>query len=85
MKSFKYTIQDPLGLHARPAGVLVKKAKEYKSIITIIKGGKEAQANKLMAVMALAVKTGEEVTVKVEGADEEKVCAEVEQFFRQNF
>jgi phosphocarrier protein len=78
-------IQDPLGLHARPAGVLVKKAKEYKSIITIIKGDKEAQANKLLAVMALAVKTGEEVTVKVEGADEDKVCAEVEQFFKENF
>lgn len=85
MKSFKYTIQDPLGLHSRPAGVLVKKAKEYESTITIIKGEKEAQANKLLAVMALAVKTGEEVSVKVEGADEEKVCTEVEQFFKENF
>lgn len=85
MKSFKYTIQDPLGLHARPAGVLVKKAKEYGSTITIQKGDKEAQASKLLAVMTLGVKSGEEVTVKVEGIDEDKVCAEVEQFFKANF
>jgi phosphocarrier protein len=85
MKSFKYTIQDPLGLHTRPAGVLVKKAKEYESTITIIKGEKEAQATRLMAVMALAVKTGDEVTVKVEGSDENSVCTEVEQFFKENF
>lgn len=85
MISFKYTIQDPLGLHARPAGILVKKAKEYNSVITIIKGDKEAQANKLMAVMALGVKTGEVVTVSVEGMDEDQVCADMEQFFKENF
>lgn len=85
MKSFKYTIQDPLGLHARPAGVLAKKVKEYDSIIAIVKGDKEAQTNKLMAVMSLGVKTGDEVTVKVEGADEDRACSEVEQFFKENF
>lgn len=85
MKSFKYTIQDPLGLHSRPAGVLVKKAKEYNSVITITRGDKEVQADKLMAVLTLGVKTGEEVTVKVVGEDEDRVCTEVEQFFRDNF
>lgn len=85
MKSFKYTIQDPLGLHSRPAGVLVKKAKEYNSVITITRGDKEVQADKLMAVLTLGVKTGEEVTVKVLGEDEDRVCTEVEQFFRDNF
>ena len=40
MKSFDYTITDEIGIHARPAGILAKKAKEYASRITITKGGK---------------------------------------------
>lgn len=85
MKSFQYKIQDPLGLHARPAGILVKKAKEYKSVITIVKGNKEASADRLMAVMALGIKNGEEVTVRVEGENEDRVFGEVETFFKNNF
>lgn len=72
MKSFDYTITDEIGIHARPAGILAKKAKEYASRITITKGGKTAEAQKLMAVMSLGVKKGETVTVSAEGEDEEK-------------
>lgn len=85
MKSFKYTIKDPLGLHARPTGVLVKKAKEYESIITIIKGEKKALASKITAVMTMGVKNGDEIIVNIEGTDEEKACIELEQFFKENF
>lgn len=84
MKSFEYTITDEVGIHARPAGLLVKKVKEYASTITITKDGKSAEAKKLMAVMALGVKKGETVTVSVEGDDEDKACAEVEAFFKEN-
>lgn len=34
MKQFQYTIKDELGVHARPAGLLVKLAKQYTSTIT---------------------------------------------------
>ena len=44
MKSFEYTITDPVGLHARPAGVLAKEAKKYTSIISITKGEKTVDA-----------------------------------------
>ena len=63
MKSFNYTITDEVGIHARPAGTLAKKVKEYASTVVIAKGEKSAQAQKLMAVMSLGVKKGETVTV----------------------
>lgn len=84
MKSFDYTITDEIGIHARPAGILAKKAKEYTSRITITKGGKTAEAQKLMAVMSLGVKKGETVTVSAEGEDEEKAVADMETIFKEN-
>lgn len=84
MKVFEYTITDEVGIHARPAGVLAKKVKEYASKVTITKGGKSAEAQKLMAVMSLGVKKGETVTVSVEGEDEEKAFPEIEAFFKEN-
>ena len=84
MKSFDYTITDEIGIHARPAGILAKKAKEYASRIIITKGGKTAEAQKLMAVMSLGVKKGETVTVSAEGEDEEKAVADMETFFKEN-
>lgn len=84
MKSFDYTITDEIGIHARPAGILAKKAKEYASRITITKSGKTAEAQKLMAVMSLGVKKGETVTVSAEGEDEEKAAADMETFFKEN-
>lgn len=84
MKTFNYTITDAVGIHARPAGILAKEAKKYESKIVIKKGDRQAEATKVMALMALGVKCGEEVTVEVTGADEEQVCAEVEVFFKEN-
>lgn len=85
MKTFDYVITDEVGIHARPAGLLVKKVKEFASKVTITKGGKTAEAQKLMAVMALGVKKGETVKVSVEGEDEEAAFAEVEKFLKENF
>ncbi|MDY5985765.1 HPr family phosphocarrier protein [Sporofaciens sp. SGI.106] len=84
MKSFEYTITDPVGIHARPAGMLVKEVKNYASSVTIVKGDKKADARKLMILMSLGVKCGETVTVEVEGADEETAAASLETFFKEN-
>ena len=84
MKEFKYVITDPEGIHARPAGVLVKQAATYQSSVKIAKGEKSADAKRIFGVMGLGVKTGEEITVTVEGADEEKAAAELETFFKEN-
>ena len=85
MKEFTYTITDPVGIHARPAGLLVKAAKALDSTITIEKeDGKSAVATKLMAVMGLGIKQGDTVTVTVEGGSEEANAAAMEQFFKDN-
>ena len=85
MKQFTYTITDPVGIHARPAGLLAKAAKALDSKITITNSaGKAAEAKKLMAVMGLGVKTGETVTFTIEGGDEEANAAAMEKFCKDN-
>ncbi|HIZ65828.1 MAG TPA: HPr family phosphocarrier protein [Candidatus Blautia pullicola] len=84
MKTFDYTIKDELGIHARPAGVLVKEAKKYQSAITITKDGKSAAATKLMAIMSLGVKCGNTVQVSVEGEDEDTAAEAMKAFFEAN-
>jgi phosphocarrier protein len=81
MKSFNYVIKDEIGIHARPAGLLVKEAKQYASKTTLIKDGKSADLTKLMAIMSLGVKCGDTITVQVEGDDEETAASALEEFF----
>ena len=84
MKEFTHVINDPLGLHARPAGMLVKACAGYASAVTITAPTGKADAKRLMAVMRLAAKHGMELTVSVEGADEEKAAAELKAFLEAN-
>lgn len=85
MKTFDYVITDEVGIHARPATLLAKKAKEMSATITLVnKDGKSVEAKKLMAVMGLGIKKGETVTVNVEGENEDAVAAEMETFFKEN-
>ena len=85
MKQFTYTITDPVGIHARPAGHLAKAATALDRTVTITKaGGKAAAATKLMAVMGLGVKTGETITFTIEGGNEEASAAAMEQFCKDN-
>ncbi len=84
MKKFEYVVKDEVGIHARPAGLLVKEAKKYESKITISKDGKSAEATKLMAVMGLGVKCGQSVEVSVEGGDEDAALEAIKAFFEAN-
>ena len=84
MKSFKYTVKDELGIHARPAGMLVKEAKKYESKITITKEGKTVDVTKLMMFMSLAVKCGQTVEIQVEGSDEDIAFEGMKAFFEAN-
>lgn len=84
MRKFIYTVQDANGVHARPAGLLVKAAKALDSTITLENAaGKSAVATKLMAVMGLGIKQGDTVTVTVEGGDEEASAAAMEEILQQ--
>ena len=70
MKEFTYTIKDSVGIHARPAGLLVKCASMFKSEILLTKGEKCVDAKKIFSVMTLGAKQGDEVTVKINGSDD---------------
>lgn len=84
MKEFAYTITDELGIHARPAGLLVKEAAGFSSNITLVKDGKEVDAKRILGVMGLGVKKGAEVTVRADGADEDAAITALESFFKAN-
>ena len=84
MKEFKYVITDKGGIHARPAGLLVKEAKKFQSECTITKGDKTKKLTQLMMLMSLGVKQGDTVTVTAEGADEEAAAAALKEFFENN-
>lgn len=84
MKTTTYTIQDELGIHARPAGVLVKEVKKFQSKITLEGNGKKAEAGKLLAVMGMGIKHGTEITITAEGLDEDEAIAAMETFFKEN-
>ena len=77
MKEFTYVIKEELGLHARPAGLLVKEAKKFQSATTLAAKGKTA-------IMSMGVKQGDEVTVQVEGPDEDAAFEALEKFFQEN-
>ena len=84
MKVFNHVIADPLGMHARPAGMLVKAVSGFASKITIAAPTGTADARRLMALMKLAAKQGMELTVTVEGDDEETAAAELQAFLAAN-
>ena len=72
MKEFKYVITDPEGIHARPAGELVKLVKGFESTISIEKEGKKVDCRKLLALMGLGVKKGHRLRFTAQGADAEQ-------------
>ena len=85
MQQFTFPVKDPLGIHARPAGIIAKMAKPYSdTLITITKAGTTVKASQLMKLMSLAVKNGDEVVVAAEGPSEEAAIAELKKFFDEN-
>lgn len=84
MVSFNYAIKDEIGIHARLAGMLAKAAKEFEANITLSCNGKNADATRLMAVMAMGVKCGDEVTVSADGTDETMALDAMKTFFEEN-
>ena len=84
MKSFEYTIKDELGIHARPAGLLAKRAKEFESEITLTKGDRSALCSRLLSLMSLGIKQGDKVSITVVGVDEEAAAEAMKEFFENN-
>jgi len=84
MREFTYVITDREGIHARPAGLLVKEASKFSSTITLKKGDKSGDAKRIFAVMGLAAKKDEEIMVIAEGSDENEAVLAMETFLKAN-
>lgn len=84
MKEFTYTITDPEGIHARPAGAFVKEAAKFPCSVTIAKDGKEVDAKRILGVMGLGVKCGMEITLKTDGEGEEQAMEALSAFLKEN-
>lgn len=84
MKEFKYTVTDELGIHARPAGLLVKKAGEFQAKVILATNGKEVDAKRVLGVMGLGAKKGIEVVIKADGADEDAAIKALSDFMKEN-
>lgn len=84
MKTFNYIIKDELGIHARPAGLFVKEASEFPCKITIKKDSKEVDAKRILGVMGLGVKCGQEIVITADGEQEEEAIARLSTFLETN-
>ena len=69
MEKLSFVVSDPVGLHARPATILVNQASKFSSNINLIYNGKSVNLKSIMGVMSLGVGQGADVTITAEGAD----------------
>ena len=84
MRTFEYTIKDKLGIHARPAGLLVNAVRALDREVTVTKGAKTVGGAKLIALMGLGVKCGDTITVTVSGGDERASENTLKEFLEKN-
>lgn len=83
MKKLTYTVQDKNGVHARPAGLLVKAAEGFSSVITISCGDRSSDCKKLLRLMAMGIKHGEEIMICADGEDEDEAIAAIGEVIRE--
>lgn len=84
MQTVTYVIRDPLGLHARPAGLLVKLAAKHRSDIQIGTPAKMVNAKRIIGVMSLTIKQDQEITMTFSGEDEIAAAEALGTFLKEN-
>ena len=85
MRKFSYIINSPNGIHARPAGILVKASSKFKSDIKLYKGEQKANAKSLFSIMGLGVKEGDCIDVEISGDDEDMASESIENILQDSF
>ncbi|MFV0352108.1 MAG: HPr family phosphocarrier protein [Oscillospiraceae bacterium] len=84
MKKITYVIRDELGLHARPAGMLVKMVQQMQDEVVLCKGGQRVNAGGIFAVLSLGAAQGEELVFEITGTGEEESAKAIADFCGQN-
>lgn len=82
MQEIHYIITDPCGLHARPAGELVRLVQGYQSQVRMLRGERSCDVKNVLSLMGLGVRQGETVAVQATGADEAECAAAIEAFLK---
>ena len=85
MKQAKFVIENTLGIHARPAAEIVKLATKFESEINLSGNSKDANAKRLLGVMAMGIKQGQELVITASGSDETEVLEAFELLISKNF
>ncbi|MFT9008786.1 MAG: HPr family phosphocarrier protein [Bifidobacterium sp.] len=83
-KQFDFVITDPNGIHARPAGLLVQKAQECKSKVTILFKDKRVDAKRIFSVLGMGASQGDTLTFEVEGEDAEQAASQLQAFLKES-
>lgn len=82
MVTFDYTIKDPMGLHARPVGIMVKAATPFKTTkVTVAHNGASVDGKRMFALLGLQVRQGDTITITAEGENEQEVVAAIQSVF----
>lgn len=81
MTNQKVIVTSASGLHARPAGILVSKAKEFEANVEILKGEKTINAKSIMGILSLGTANGDELTIQADGPDEDAAVSALVQLF----
>ncbi|HIV00398.1 MAG TPA: HPr family phosphocarrier protein [Candidatus Stercoripulliclostridium merdipullorum] len=84
MIQFQYTITDPEGIHARPAGFLVAEAKQHPCSITLRKDDKVGDAKRIFGIMSLIAKQGDTVTVTCDGEGEAEAAEKMKEVLKNH-
>jgi len=84
MREYEHTVLNELGMHARPAGLFVRLAKDHQSRIEISKGAESVNAIRILAVMGMNIRQGDQIRITVDGADEDQVLPEVRRICRES-
>lgn len=79
------TIVNKLGMHARPASLLVQTVSKFESVVKIIKDETEANARSIMSVMMLAAEKGSQLLIQADGPDEQDVLDAIEKLVADKF
>ena len=85
MKERQLTVTNPLGVHARPAALIVQTASKFESLITLIKDGREVNGKSMLGVMTLAAEMGSVVTIRADGPDEDADIEAIAHAFNTRF
>lgn len=85
MKSIRITVENKVGLHARPATLFVQAAQKHKATITVSFNGKTVNAKSLLGLLSLGAAKDAEITIAAEGSDEEDAVNSLASLIKSDF